>query len=141
MTYINLALIVVLLYIAAYDAYQKIIKNEAIGALILITLVSYFFSKYQNGITNNLLYSCGVSLLIVALYAYGLFGGGDAKFLMVSFFWFPQEQWYDYFSKLMLITLVYSLIFYAIFFFSNKHAKERSIPYGPCISLAWIASL
>ena len=89
----------------------------------------------------HILYATLIFFIIVLIYSLGMFGGGDAKLLAIAFFWFSENQWFNFYKDLMIVTLIYSLVAYFKLIPLQKTEKGTRMPYGPCICIAWAINL
>ena len=141
MMFLNIVLIIILLFIAVYDALNYKILNETIAAIACLIIVKFLISTPEGDASKHLLYALLTSASVITLYSLGCFGGGDAKLLVVAFFWLSLDKWFSFLYTLMIITFIYSISLYIFIRFTSKVTSRTKIPYGPCISLAWIINL
>ena len=81
--------------------------------------------------------------LFFAMYAFGWMGGGDVKLLSVAFLWIGLDNALPFAFLLVAFTLAYvaAVNFLPIALPVKQAGGRTKIPYGPAISLAWIATL
>ncbi len=81
----NLMLSIVLVKIGWIDFHKKIIPNQWIGILSLLILVKMWLEMKGIAMSQILgIFSVSVPLLVIAVFAWGSFGGGDIKLLAAS---------------------------------------------------------
>jgi Flp pilus assembly protein protease CpaA len=80
---------------------------------------------------------------MIATYALGAMGGGDAKLLSVAFLWIGSANA----SLFCLLLAIASAAYYVLHRFGRilpgkpGPRGKTLIPYGPCIAAAWIATM
>lgn len=141
MLYLNIILLLTLLYIAIDDLCNFRIRNEAIFFIGIMLLIKFFLAGTSNELLYHFIYEFIALLLILTLYYFRAFGGGDAKLLIVSIFWLNIDNWYDYFCYLSIITLLYSCLSLTKVIPQYQTGRGTRIPFGPCICLAWAINI
>ena len=137
----QIILTLTLIFLSIEDiAYFKI-RNEGILFIIVLIIVKYITCGLPNDYFAHFIYSLLVFGFIVAVYAMGFFGGGDAKLLPLAFLWLDTDAWFSFYVSLTIITIIYIMLYYLNVIPLIRKSSSRKIPYGPCIALAWIISL
>ena len=138
---INAALFFVLIYVIGDDLRRYRIRNDVIllllvlfGLLCLVKFEWYF-------VKTHLAFGAVAFVGLLAVWALGLTGGGDAKLLAVALLWLGHSQALAF----SVIMLVFTLLYYVGV--KAKIAPHRLvngktvIPYGPSIASAWILTV
>jgi prepilin peptidase CpaA len=90
----------------------------------------------------HLLFGAVMFALVIALYSFGLFGGGDAKLLSVAFLWTGAQNASLFCLLLSLAAIIYFVLVRLFHILPGKTtATGFMIPYGPCIAAAWITTM
>ncbi len=140
-------------FAAAMDMLTMTIPNR----ISLVLVGAFFVAAYFAGLSMQQVLSHvatgGVVLLVCfALFAMGVFGGGDAKLLAASSLWIGFDQLLPYIMGVSIAGAVLSLVFlYARKYFPEGsvsaprwvlrlQARESGMPYGLAIAAAalWI---
>lgn len=141
--FIQLLVGLVLIYIAIEDMLRFKIANESILVLMLLFLVYSLVGGALWPPLWHLLFGAVMFALVLALYSFGLFGGGDAKLLSVAFLWIGMQN-ATLFCLLLSLAAGAYLVLQRLFYIlpGKTNAKGRSmISYGPCIAAAWITTM
>ena len=141
MFFLNILLLMTLIFIAVDDWLNFRIKNEAIIILVVILLSKFFLGGFVNEPQNRFICLILMVLLVLMLYYFRAFGGGDAKLIIISFFGLNMDHWYSYFCYLSIITLIYSFLAFLKIIPQHKTVRGTRIPLGPCICLAWAINI
>lgn len=141
MFYLNILLLVTLIYISADDMLNFRIRNEAIISLGVMLLLKFILGGFVNEPSQHFIYAFLLLISILMLYYFGAFGGGDAKLIIISFFWLNMDSWYSFFSSLSIITLIYCFLAFLKIIPQHKTSRGTRIPLGPCICLAWAMNI
>lgn len=132
LVYVDFALMTcLLLFISWQDLLLRIISN---GSLIFLLCLIIPFTAMQQRIPN-IFAALTVIAVLFPLFIYNVIGGGDIKLMAVLSLSFPWHQIADFFFVITFLGGVIGLI--GIVFF-RKSVRERGIPYGVPISLAFI---
>ena len=140
--FIQLLVGMVLIYTAIEDMLRFKIANESIIVLTLLFLVFSFVSGALWPPLWHLLFGAVMFALVIALYSFGLFGGGDAKLLSVAFLWTGAQNASLFCLLLSLAAIIYFVLVRLFHILPGKTtATGFMIPYGPCIAAAWITTM
>lgn len=149
-----------MLWAAASDIRYYILSNKLCLAVALLYPI-FIATLYFNGTPLTITYvgySVGISFVIfialVALFALGLLGGGDVKFIPVVILWAGPTHSIQFLLITAISGGVISMIFLSIFYIKSLNAtkssekinfsvpmstisknEENNIPYGVAISI------
>ena len=134
--------------LALFGAYSDIrfrtISNVFNALMAIVGLGAMWFAHGLPGVGYGLAHLAAALAAGLALYALGMWGGGDAKFYAASAAWF--EVW-D-FPRLALSIALSGLILLIVWFGARQlrgAAKadkgKKELPYGVAIALGGIVSL
>jgi prepilin peptidase CpaA len=140
--FIQLLVGMVLIYIAIEDMLRFKIANESIFVLTLLFLVFSLVSGALWPPLWHLLFGAVMFALVLTLYSFGVFGGGDAKLLSVAFLWIGAQNAALFCLLLSLAAIIYFVLVRLFHILPGKiTATGFMIPYGPCIAAAWITTM
>ncbi len=137
---VTATLMAVLAFCIIDDLYNFKIRNEVIIALAVL-----FVAKIVAvGQYRDAFWHVGVAalmfVLVLAIYARGLMGGGDAKLLGMAFLWLDHAEWAVFSMLLAAVTLLY--VFAARMRLVPTRGSQKTVmPFAPCIAGAWLLTL
>src|SRR6266568_5329497 len=76
-----------LIYVILDDLRNARIRNEVVIVLAALFVVAAITRGEYSEAMRHLVFAAVMFLLILAMYALGMMGGGDAKLLAVAFLW------------------------------------------------------
>jgi prepilin peptidase CpaA len=135
---ISFALGTALIFVILDDLKNFRIRNEAVIFMAVLFLADAITRGQYHDTLAHLSFGGIMFLLIIAIYALGMMGGGDAKLLAVAFLWLGVGAATIFSALLLILTLVYWLGAYARVFPKQIVAGRMKIPYGPAIASAWL---
>ncbi len=126
----SISFILILIVISIVDIKQRKIYNEAVAALFVPAIVSFFVFP-EVSLTSRLLGAILISgmMLLVSLIRPGAFGGGDIKMMVPVGFMLGAEAVWKAWLIAVFMAAGYSLCLLA----ARKH--KRIIPFGPFLCL------
>jgi prepilin peptidase CpaA len=132
LAYIDFAIITcLLLFISWQDILLRVISNSSL--IVLLCLIVPFIAIQQR--VPNIVAALTVIIVLFPLFIYNIMGGGDIKLMAVLSLSFSWHQVADFFFIIIFLGGVVGLV--GIIFF-RQSVRERGIPYGVPISLAFI---
>lgn len=133
----------VLIYIAIEDMLKFKIRNESIVVLIVLFLIAALASGALWPALWHVLFGLVMFAVVLAIYAFRVIGGGDAKLLSVAFLWMGWENTSLFCILLGLAAAIYYILHRFGHILPGKPGPNGKtlIPYGPCIASAWIGTM
>jgi prepilin peptidase CpaA len=140
---IQLLTAVVLIYIALEDVLKFKIKNQSVVTLLVLFFVAATVQGALWPTVWHVVFGLIMFAVLLATYALGWLGGGDAKLLSVAFLWMGWENTSLFCLFLALATAIYYIFHRFGHILPGKPGPNgrTMIPYGPCIATAWIATM
>lgn len=128
----------ILTYVIVDDLRSYRIRNEVIVALLALFGAFYIVNGDTAAFLQNLQFGLAMFALFLAMYCFGMMGGGDVKLLAVAFFWMGVNNAMLFAMLLGVLSLVYvaGARFNLLPFRVDK--GRTKVPYGPTIAMAWI---
>ena len=120
-----------LLFISWQDILFRIISNKSLIVLLFLVIPFVFMQKHL----PNFIAALVVLSVFFPLFMLKIIGGGDVKLMSALSITFSWQQNLDFF---IIISLLGGVIAVIGFIFYRKVTRERGIPYGVAISLAFI---
>lgn len=120
-----------LLFISWQDILLRIISNSSL--IVLLCLVVPFVAMQHR--FPNVIAALVVLAVFFPLFIFNIIGGGDIKLMSVLSMVFSWQQNADFF---FIIALLGGVIGVFGFIFYRQITRERGIPYGVAISLAFV---
>jgi prepilin peptidase CpaA len=130
----------ILVYIIVQDLRTYRIRNEAIVALLVLFGGFYLVNGDMASFTSHLIFGLAFFAVFLAMYWFGLMGGGDVKLLTVAFFWLGPENALPFSLLLGVLSLVYALGARLKLVPSYVHNGRMKVPFGPTIAISWSAA-
>ncbi|OON94466.1 MAG: hypothetical protein ATN31_03370 [Candidatus Epulonipiscioides saccharophilum] len=136
--FLKIALMINLILLSICDKKTGIIPPKYTSMIMIIGIISTAIK--EDGRTENII-GCIIGLIICAIVFMTdekFFGGGDAKLLVGAGLYLGWDR-----LLISILLACYSaLIVYGCkFIFFNKHNLERTIRFGPYLSLGIIATI
>jgi prepilin peptidase CpaA len=142
---ILVALAVILTFVILDDLRNYRIRNEAVAALaVLFLLRTALRGGYQEALSHAAFAAVMFAVLLlmyVLMNASGRMGGGDVKLLGAAFLWLGMENAFVFSLFLIAFTLAYALLANLGGVPRQMVAARTNIPFGPCISAAWLITV
>jgi prepilin peptidase CpaA len=142
---ILVALAAILIFVILDDLRNYRIRNEAVAALaVLFLLRTALRGRYQEAMSHAAFAAVMFVVLLlmyVLMNARGRMGGGDVKLLGAAFLWLGIEHAFVFSLFLIAFTLAYALLAKLGGVPRKMVAARTTIPFGPCISAAWLVTL
>ena len=141
--FIQLLVGMVLIYVAIEDMLRFKIANESVMVLALLFLVFSLVSGALWPPLWHLLFGAVMFAFVVAVYSFGVIGGGDAKLLAIAFLWIGAQN-ASFFCILLTLSAGVYLVLQRLFHIlpgKTNAAGQFMMPYGPSIAVAWIATM
>lgn len=141
----HVALAAILIFVILDDLRNYRIRNEAVAALtVLFLLRTALRGRYQEAL-SHVAFAAVMFAVLLLMYglmnARGRMGGGDVKLLGAAFLWLGIEHSFDFSLFLIAFTLAYALLAKLGSVPRQMVAARTKIPFGPCISAAWLVTL
>jgi len=132
LVFVNFILITgLLLFISWQDILLRIISNSSL--IVLLCLVVPYIALQQR--FPNVIAAVVVIAFFFPLFIFNIIGGGDVKLMSVLSMAFSWQQNADFF---FIIAIFGSVIGIFGFLFYRQITRERGVPYGVAISLAFV---
>lgn len=117
------------------DLRKQIITNRLNAAILIIGLVAVPIVFGWSVLLWCLVHFAIALVVGIALFALGMWGGGDAKFFAACAIWFPVSQIAAYLIGLGLAGLVLLLTYLIVGVARGKKLSRKSpLPYGVAIA-------
>lgn len=133
----------ILIYCSITDLTSFKIKNTSVIILVVLFVIAALMGAFSPNIAIHIAFGLAMFAVLLASYAMGLVGGGDAKLLSAAFLWTGPQKATLFCIILACITLIYFVLHKFLRVLPGKPGPNGKtlIPYGPCIAVAWIAVL
>ena len=138
---VSVALAGLLTFVIYDDLRNYQIRNEVIGVILALFVLDAFLLGMPRETLAHVLFGAIMFALLVALYAAGAMGGGDAKLLTVAMLWMGVEKAVQFSLFLFVATLAYTLGAKLGWFPSREKSARIWIPFGPAIATAWLLTI
>ena len=130
-----------LVYISVMDFTTHKISNESILCLLFLSFLKFGACDNLQDVGTRLFLMLIIYFIIILLWAYGLYGGGDAKLLIVAFFWLYPHEWIKFYIFISVGGLIYIFFYYIYICIIQGSQISKKIAFGPCIALSWALML
>lgn len=138
---VDITLTIALLWIAREDLLRFRVPNRAVIGLGVSFFVGCLGSGQLDIIVSHVLLSLTALIALFVAFALRGIGGGDAKLLSVALLWLGPKHILTF--SLLLLTAVIAYAVGARFcgLPSRRTNSSLQIPLGPCVGMAWIATI
>lgn len=138
-----LVLLTILWGILAYVAYDDLrhfrIRNDAVAALVAVTLVRMAAEFHVLGALVHTVFALAILAVAFAAFSAGWMGAGDAKLLSAACLWFGPESSLVFAILLLPCTLAYAILAWLRVAPTRQTPRARlRIPFGPSLAVAWM---
>jgi prepilin peptidase CpaA len=141
--FIQYVIAMVLIYVAIEDILKFKIRNESVVILIVLFVIAAMAPGALWPAFWHVVFGLVMFAVMLAIYALGVIGGGDAKLLTVAFLWMGWENTSLFCILLALAAATYYMLHRFGHILPGKPGAngKTMIPYGPCIAAAWIGTM
>lgn len=119
---------------ALYDLRARRLPNWLAGLGIILAAGSWILGEHQlNLITGSALVTA--LLMAVLLFAFNIWGAGDAKFLVILLLTFPSMSLYIMLLAAVLGSQVGGLTYALVW---QQDTARKSVPLVTCMAVGWL---
>lgn len=129
----------VLTWVVVEDLRRFRIRNVVVLVLVVCFVVECLVDGRLALLLPHIVFAAIGLALLMAAFAFGLIGGGDAKLLSAALLWTGPEGSVLFAFALFVLTLAYSLGARFGGWPARRMNGRLRIPFGPSIAAAWIA--
>ena len=135
---VDAAVATLLVWIGREDCLRFRIPNRAVLVLALACPAAFLIQGRADLLLPHGLFALAALAVLMAGFAAGICGGGDAKLLATALLWIGPEGTFVFAALLLPAVVVYAAGARFGLLPARGDGRRLRIPLGPCIALAWI---
>jgi len=131
---------ILLVTIIVDDLKNYRIRNATVLLLAVLFVIWCLIKTDLSLFFTHLIAATVLFAILGVMYHFRMMGGGDVKLLVVAFLWLGLEHGFLFFVLLFITSLVYVVGARFRWVPSRKLNGRTSVPFGPSIAVAWMAT-